>query len=277
MNLAIDIGGTNIRACIFDDFETQETFKASSQEVGLAKFIENILKNETNIKTIGISYAGQVQDGVIIDSPNIKVDIFDIKRYFETKFNIKLFIENDLTCAALAEANFLKKDYICVLHVGTGLGLGVVDSGRVLKGSLNLSAEIGHIPYKETPLECGCGRKNCIELFASGSAIQKWIEYLGLTCKPTLEALKLDTEGSKVADSFEVALLSAVGTIITLYNPQILVLGGGVMDANPYLLNVIKSKIKSYALKPTLKNTQIIKSSLKDAPLKGAQLLKDES
>ena len=277
MNLAVDIGGTWTRACIFDDFEVQKTFKASSQEVGLAKFIENILEKKTDIKTIGISYAGQVQNGIIIDSPNIKVDIANIKEYFQTKFDIELFIENDLTCAALAEAKYLKKDYICVLHVGTGLGLGVIDNGRILKGYSNLSAEIGHIPYKKTPLTCGCGRENCIELFASGCGIKKWIEYLGLTCKPTLEALKLEKDGKNIAHEFEIALSSAIGTVITLYNPQILVLGGGVIDANPYLLDIIKSKIKSYTLKPTLKDTKIIISSLKDAPLIGAKLLKDKS
>jgi len=279
MNLALDMGGTNIRACIFDDNGIQKTFKSSSAEIGLAGFIEKIVQKQS-VKKIGISYAGQVQNGVIIDSPNIEVDILDIKEYFKTKYGIKLFIENDLTCAAIAEANYLKSDFVCALYIGTGLGLGVVDVGKILKGSTNLSAEIGHIPYKTTPLRCGCGRDNCIELFSSGNGIKKWIEYLNLTCNPTLEALKIDRKGKKIADGFEIALTYATGTAITLYNPQILVLGGGIIDANPYLLDLIKSKISEYTLKPTLDNCKIIKSSLKDAPLKGAMLLhtiKDES
>jgi len=277
MNLAIDAGGTNLRASIYKENHSEITAKAKSNEIGLASFIEGILNKHKNIKTICISYAGQVQDGIIIDSPNIKVDIKNIKEYFKTKYNIPLFIENDLTCAVIAEASELKSKYICALYIGTGLGLGAIDNGNILKGSTNLTCEIGHMPYKKAPFKCGCGRDNCIENFVSGIGIIKWIKYYNLTCEPTLEALKNDSNpnSKKILKEFEKALLHVTGTTITLFNPEILVLGGGIIEGNPYLVDKIVSNIDNYALKSSLKNCKIVKSQLKEAPLIGASLLKD--
>ena len=243
----------------------------------MAAFIEKILISHKDIETIGISYAGQVKDGVIIDAPNIKVDIPEIKKYFKTKYDIPLYIENDLTCAVIAEAKELKSKNISALYVGTGLGLGSIDNGNIIKGSTNLGCEIGHIPYKKAPFKCGCGRDNCIENFVSGVGIIKWINYYNLTCKPTLEALKNETNpnSKKIIREFEEALFYAIGTTITLFNPEVLVLGGGVIEANPYLYDKAISNISNFALKPTLKNSKIVKSQLSNAPLIGASLLKD--
>ncbi len=277
MNLAIDAGGTNLRASIRKNNDDKININAKSDEIGLASFIEKILNLHKNIKTIGISYAGQVKDGTIIDAPNIKVDIADIKKYFETKYDISLFIENDLTCAVIAEAKELKSKNICALYVGTGIGLGVINDGKIIKGSSNQACEIGHIPYKKAPFKCGCGRDNCIENFVSGTAIAKWINHYNLTCRATLEALENDInpDSKEVLKEFEEALFYAIGTTITLFNPEILVLGGGIIEANPYLRDKVITKIGSFALKPTLENCKIIKSQLSDAPLIGASLLKD--
>jgi len=277
MNLAIDAGGTNLRATIYKIGDELISIKEKSDEIGLAAFIEKILISHKDIKTIGISYAGQVKDGIIIDAPNIKVDIAEIKKYFKTKYDMPLYIENDLTCAVIAEAKELKSQNICALYAGTGLGLGVIDDGNIIKGSSNLACEIGHIPYKKAPFKCGCGRDNCIENFISGTGITKWINYYNLTCKPTLEALKNDTSpnSKKIIKEFEEALFYAIGTTITLFNPEILVLGGGVIEANSYLYDKVILNIGNFTLKPTLKSCRIVKSQLSNAPLIGASLLKD--
>jgi len=277
VNLALDVGGTYIRAKLYDTNKEIDLKKKKSKETPLVNFIEKILKSHKDIETIGISFAGQVKDGFIVDSPNIKVDVKNIKEYFKEKYKIKLFIENDLTCAVIAEAKELKCKNIATLYIGTGLGLGVIDENKIIKGCSNFACEIGHIPYKKAPFKCGCGRDNCLELFASGQALIKWIEYLNLTCKPTLKALQnsKEKEAKELLVEFEKALFYATGTTITLFNPEILVLGGGIIEANPYLLDKIVSNIEPYTLKPSLKSCKIIKSRLKDAPLIGASLLKD--
>ncbi|MDD2652251.1 MAG: ROK family protein [Sulfurimonas sp.] len=274
MNLAIDAGGTHLRAEIWHKGLLAASKEAKSTEIGLCAWIEELLLEFCEVQTVGISYAGQVEDGIIHSSPNIRVDCHNIKEVVEQKFGVKLYIQNDLNCAVLAEAKEFGVQNICALYVGTGLGLGVVEDGRVVRGAHNVATELGHIPYKKTVLTCGCGRNNCLELFASGSGIAKQIASKNLICAPTLEALKAIGEDA-IATSFEEALLVAAGTTLTLFNPQVLVLGGGVIEANPYLEELILKNINLYTLSNSLQNLKICKSKLKNAPLTGALLLKD--
>ena len=190
MILVVDAGGTYFRAEIYLRNILQKALHVSASEIGLSAWIESVLQENRRIKIICISYAGQVKDGVILASPNIKIDIYKIKSHFETKFGVKLFIENDLNCAVLAEAEYFQSSDICAVYVGTGLGLGVVSSSVLIRGSGSTATELGHIPYKKTPLKCGCSRDNCIELFASGLGIQKWKKYYNLSDELTLSELK---------------------------------------------------------------------------------------
>lgn len=274
MNLAIDVGGSNLRAQIWDGNLHVDSMATKSKTIGVAAWIESILSKHKKISTIGIAYAGQIEDGCIISAPNLNIDKKDIKSYFESNYEVTLEIENDLTCAVMAEANYHNSKNICALYLGTGLGLGVVESGKILRGSHNIAAELGHIPYKEAPFTCGCGRSNCLELFASGIALKKWIDYQSLTCNPSLKDLK-NSQNEDIVQMFEEALLYAAGTAITLFNPEVLVLGGGIITQNHYLIEMISKNIKNYALPQALKDVKICLSSLDDAPLQGALLLKD--
>lgn len=273
MNLAIDAGGTNFRAQIWDRDKHIKSLMAKSSDIGLYAWIVSILNDFTDIKTIGIAYAGQVEEGGIISAPNIDIDKYEIKNAIESEFDVSLKIENDLTCAVLAESNTNNSSNICALYVGTGIGLGVIEAGRIIKGSHNMAAEIGHIPYKKTPLLCGCGRDNCLELFASGSGLKKWTEFYKLDCEPTIDSL--GKQNPEIIKEFEEALLHAVGVSITLFNPEVLVLGGSVITQNHHLKDIIIKQIDNYALSQALKSIKIDISDLEDAPIKGALLLKD--
>ncbi len=87
-------------------------------------------------------------------------------------------IENDLNSAVLAERLYWKSDNIIAIYIGTGIGAGIISNGILIKGNLGFAGEIGHIPFKKAPFNCGCGKDNCIELFCSGGAILKWADYL---------------------------------------------------------------------------------------------------
>ncbi len=266
MRLIIDIGGTYIRALI-EEINFYE--KLLTKDIELSEYISLKLKRY-KIDEVLISFAGQVYNGKILSSPNINVKIKDIKSYIESKFDVKLKIENDLNCAALAESKE-HGDSLVALYVGTGIGSGIIENGKLIRGFRNLAGEIGHIPYKKAPFKCGCGKDNCIELYASGSGLKKWIEYYKLDLDVNLELIK--KEAKNIYDEFERALLFASATMITLFNPKVLVLGGGVIKNNPYLVDIIKKNIKFYALNISLKDIKIVKSNLKDASLKGAKLL----
>jgi glucokinase len=272
MDFVIDAGGTNLRAEIWDKNKLLKSLHSKSDAFGLYEWIKDIIKSHKNIRNVFIAYAGQVENGNIISSPNIDIDEYEIKKAVESMFDVSLKIENDLTCAVLAEAKRYGCQNISALYVGTGIGLGVIESGRTLGGSHNMAAEIGHIPYKKTPFRCGCGRDNCLELYASGSGLEKWIKHLNIECDNTLKSI--NSTNKELADAFEQALLYAVGTTVTLFNPEILVLGGSVVTSNHYLQDIIMKRITNYALPQALKDIKIVISDLEDAPIKGARLLK---
>jgi len=274
MILLIDIGGTYLRYEIRKGEKIVKKAKLKSSEIGLCKFIEIILVQE-NIKTIAISYAGQVRDGKILSSPHIKIDKHNIKEYIEQKYGVKLYIENDLNCSVLAEANYFKAENIANIAIGTGLGLGVISSKMLIKGSDGIATELGHIPYKESPFLCSCGKSNCLELFCSGSALKLWEEYYHFQSYFNLEELeKSNTKNAmKIYKQFKDALLFTCGVVVTLFNPKILVLGGGVIKSNPNFINLIQEELVNYAMPLSVKNLKITKSYLDDAPLEGAYLL----
>jgi len=280
MLAAMDVGGTNIRCQIFDtDRKLITTEFMSTQSIGLIKAIEQIAKQH-DLKEIGISYAGQVNDGVILSAPNIKVDEPNIRDYFLHKHNIKLHIENDLKCAALAEYRHRGCSTTMVAaSIGTGFGAAIVEKGKLLSGSHNLAGEVGHIPYKYSKIPCGCGNHYCVEAFCSGSALSRWIEYYKLPIgEHTIQNLRdlKQQEADMIMENFHEAFLFAIGSIISLINPETIVLGGGVIHKNPYLLDILKKNVHKYALPKSEEQTKIIISELENAPLMGAKMLLDQ-
>lgn len=277
MTLGIDAGGTYIRYELRSQNRMIKASSAKSSEIGLSQYIENILTFEKNIKNICISFAGQVKDGVIVSSPNIDIDKHNIKEYFELKYGLHLFIENDLNCAVLAEAKAYKSNDICVLHVGAGLGLGVLSSSTLIEGASSAATQLGHIPYKDTPFACGCGKSNCIELFVSGVALEKWKSYYDVDESISLQELKHSNNQNekKIYEEFEKALLYAAGITITLFNPEVLVLGGGIILSNSDMCDVVISKVQDYAMPIALQKIKIKNTKIQNASLEGAFLLKD--
>ncbi len=277
MLLVIDIGGTNIRYKVLNhQGESIATDRLSSKETNLIKMVEQLIV-KYSINSIGISYAGQVSHGTLLSAPNRAIEREDIQNYFEEKYSLNCSIDNDLKCAALAEYDYWKcKSTMVVASIGTGFGAAIVENGQLIRGVDNLAGEIGHMPYRYSPIPCGCGNHYCIEASCSGTALQKYIEYYNFEIEEyPLQALKAmqDSDAQALLDNFHEGLLFAIGTLISLLNPQMIVLGGGVIHKNPYLLEIIKAQISKYALPTALAKVEIIISELEDAPIKGAELL----
>ncbi len=277
MKLGIDIGGTYLRYELLEKNVIVEKESLESSSLGLCAFLERFLTCNSNITAVFISYAGQVAKGKILSAPNIKIDRYDLQEYIESKYDVELFLENDVNCAVLAEAAFFQSKDICAMYVGTGLGLGVVCGSHLLHGADNIAAELGHIPFKRSPFVCSCGKNNCVELFCSGSGLLRWKQKENLDVQLSLSGLKQSSNAAaqQIYNTFFEALLHTVGTVVTLFNPKVLVFGGGIIDDEKAILTQIQKKIQEYALPLAIKNLQIKKTQLKNAPLQGAFLLKD--
>jgi glucokinase len=251
--MVVDIGGTWTR------IKTDKLEKIRTEKDVFAKIMKKALEN--NEKIIKISFAGQVENGIIKSAPNIDVKNFNVKEYFE-KYGINVKIDNDLKCAVRAESEYFKSRNIIAIYCGTGLGMGAIINGALIKGAHNLATEIGHIPYKKAPFKCGCGKNDCVELFASGSGLEKWCEYENIKFQ-SLEKLK----NTHIFKNFLNAFSFAISTAIILFNPQIAVLGGGVVLSNKWLLDELRLDL------PKFTNCEIKLSGLENPCLKGAELL----
>jgi len=235
MILAVDIGGTFFRYKFNNVYE-----KLNTKEIDIIKKLTQLI-DRFNPKALGISFAGQVNEGVILSAPNINVKTTDLKKIIKIPF----VLENDMNCAVVAEREYFKSDNIIALYSGTGLGSGIIDNGKLIRGYKNLAGEIGHIPYKETPFICGCGKRDCLEFFASSK-----IEKVG------------------TFNEYKEALSKAVGILASLFNPEIIVLGGGYYLHHKFEID------KKYI--PNFDKVKIKITSLNDASLIGAEILAKE-
>jgi len=235
MILVVDIGGTFFRYKFNAIYE-----KLNTKEIDIIEKLTQLI-DKFNPEAVGISFAGQVNNGVILSAPNINIKTTDLKKIIKIPF----ILENDMNCAVVAEREYFKSDNIIALYSGTGLGAGIIDNGKLIRGYKNLAGEIGHIPYKETPFICGCGKNDCLEFFASSK-----IEEVG------------------TFNEYKEALSKAVGILAALFNPEIIVLGGGYYLHHKFEID------KKYI--PNFDKVKLKITSLNDAPLMGAQILAKE-
>jgi glucokinase len=262
----MDIGGSFIR---YEVVEAGAIGQIRITEVSLDEVIDSFISS-FGITKVGISIAAQVRDGYILSSPNIKIKHKNLKEYIKKRWKIEAVIENDLHMAAVAEANYWGEENLVAIYSGTGLGAGVIIENKLLKGANSSAGEIGHIPYKEAPFRCGCGKKNCIELFASGVGLAKWAKHYEIELKLLRELLESDYKA--IAKEYEKALIKACATMVTIFNPGILVLGGGIIEDNRYLVELIRTQLPKYALKASVDNLRVELTKLYDAPLTGMKL-----
>jgi len=270
MNLYIDYGGTHFRYQINN--EAVQTLK--SENTHLVQFLDKMIP-QYGIKKIGISFAGQVCDGKIISAPNIALEHMEIKNYIQSQYQVQLEIQNDLKCATLFEsANCPQYKNVVVVYIGTGVGCGVMINHQLIAGLNNFAGEAGHIPFKETPFVCGCGRNDCLELSLGGKGLKQWGNYYGIAdslCE--LETLKTTSTAHRIYENFQKALEHLFFTLLNVYDPEIFIFGGGIMKNNPHLIENLKEFYAKSAFYTVRKAPKIVLSSSTNGSLEGAKIL----
>ncbi len=243
MVLAFDIGGTHIRRAVIQKGCAHHLDRHPSRDLAatLYRLTAESLERHPALKGVAISFAGQIQNGAICSAPNIDTGELQgrsIPAWFEENFGLLAAIDNDLKCAARAEAAcYPDAQALAVLYIGTGFGGALIEKGQLICGSGNQAGEIGHIPFEPAPFRCGCGGESCLELAASGSGVECWCAALGLKPAPLSELKAQHTpQAEAICKRFERGLKHAIATLLPLFNPDRVVLGGGVIAHNPWLL-----------------------------------------
>lgn len=290
--LGIDWGGTFLKAGITDGKgklirkEVISSSQLKKKDAFLAKIKEllGIFKNYS-IAGLGIGAPGiiNVKQGFIYYLPNIDGwKNYPLKITLEKMLGLPVFLENDANVFALAEARLgaaRGKSRVILLTLGTGLGGGIILDGKILQGE-NSACELGHIPVVLDGKKCSCGSKGCIETFVGSKHLIE--RYRKLKKKKGGEpqvhdilskALEGEKEALIVWEEFSHSLGRFLAGMINVFNPEIIVFGGGVSGAFKLFKPLVWSVIKHHAMWPHLKKLQLVKAKLKDAGIIGAALL----
>ncbi|MBN3040494.1 MAG: ROK family protein, partial [Candidatus Omnitrophica bacterium] len=237
------------------------------------------------IKAIGIGAPGiiNIQEGFIYYLPNIPGwKNFPLKKILEKRLKIPVVIDNDANVFALAESCLgagKGKTRSIFLTLGTGLGGAVVINGRLLQTSAS-AQELGHVPINLKGRLCGCGARGCIETEVGNKYLLKKYKQIKKNCPEGIEikdlyhkALKGEREALKVWKDFSKALGKFLGGMINIFNPEVIIFGGGVSGAFNFFKPFVYKAIKEQAMWPNLKDLKLQKARLKDAGIIGAGLL----
>ncbi|MEW6009131.1 MAG: ROK family protein [Candidatus Omnitrophota bacterium] len=300
--VGLDLGGTNVKLAIFKrgfkdiiselQFSTKEfpTKKLLFKKIigSIEVIIADLKLTHSDILGLGIGVPGPVDTkrGLVYYFPNIPGwKNVALKKMLETKLKFPIFLDNDVKLMALAELKFgvakNVKNCLC-LTLGTGVGGALILEGKLFRGSSFVAGEIGHIPISLNGPRCNCGGKGCLERFIGNRQIlMKAKQSFGREI--TLEELsRLAIKGNKKAiaiwQDLSEKLAIALTGLINVFNPQLIVIGGGLSNAGSTLFTSLRLAIKRRAMKPHLKGLKILKSGLGiNSGLIGASILVEDS
>ena len=277
--IGIDIGGTSIKGAAIDSIgKVYETFsmpfiKGEPGEVTIRKLAETVkvyissFKLEKKIVGIGIGSPGtlNVKDGIVEYANNLgwyNLPVADIMR--ETlPYPVRL--TNDANAAALGEAKYgAGKEYanIIMLTLGTGVGGGIIINGKLYEGNQGKAGELGHVVVEIDGEPCTCGRKGCLEAYASATALIRETKKAMLANKKSLlwkvcpeiemvggkvpfeAAKKGDATAIKVLDNYVKYLSEGILNYCNIFRPNVVVLSGGIANAGDYLFDRLNKYVK---------------------------------
>lgn len=261
--LAFDIGGTLIKSAIVDEDEglcnLEEHSYPELGRDGILSILENRIDYyNSSIDGIGISTAGLVdeENGVIILSSNGIPNYTGtkLKEMFELKYNKPVWVLNDVNAAALGEAHFGAgkdyKDFICLTY-GTGVGGAIVINKQVYGGKNGFAGEVGHTVTHLHGKKCVCGLNGCYNDYASTKALVDNCRQVNVNIKNGRDVFNAFTQGDlKIKEQIDMwidEIIYGLVTVVHIFNPPALILGGGVMEQK-YIIDEINNRLKDSIL-----------------------------
>ena len=289
--IGVDIGGTKILSAIIDESgNIVKSLRVPSEgKEGRDKILSHLYEAiegliSEDIVGIGIGTAGQVDpdSGTIVTAtPNLKDWAgTPLKDIIEKKFGLPTYVDNDGNVAALGEwwagGGRGARCLLC-LTIGTGIGSGIVYEGKVFRGAKGVGAELGHMSIKYDGIRCNCGGIGCIEAYASGPALMKKLQEKGKPIATPDDVLRYAESGDIIVleaiEEIGTLLGYAMVSFINIFNPDIILLSGGVSNLGDFLIRPIRKIVDTYAL-PGGRDVKITRATLgENAGVVGASAL----
>ncbi|MCL2086624.1 MAG: ROK family glucokinase [Oscillospiraceae bacterium] len=270
LDVGIDLGGTNIKVGIVDS--EFKIIAKTSIKTDMPKPVEQIVDNIANcvvnlcdlndvkfdnIDTIGIGSPGNVNSktGVVLNAANLNFKNTPLGELLSQKLGRKVTVENDANAAAygeyLAGAGVGFKD-LTVITLGTGVGGGIIINGKIHNGFGFCGGELGHMVLEKDGVPCNCGRKGCIEVYCSATALKRMtadalkdnpqsrikdFSIQEISGKTAFEAMKIgDETATRVVKRYLDYLGCAVTNIVNLLQPELILIGGGICKEGDFII-----------------------------------------
>ena len=301
--IAVDIGGTHLRAALYEPDNTQslvhERVETHAEEPGvydrMQALIESIWPQDKEVKAIGIASPGPLDPhtGYILKTPNISEwQNFPLGPNLSAHFHVPAFLDNDANLAALGEWRFgagRGHHDVLYLTISTGVGGGVIADDHLLQGYHGLATELGHtIIDPDGPL-CSCGFAGHLEAFSSGPAIVRYVrQELQAGADSVLQAddsltARVIADAAFHGDPLAISAYRRAGEYLGIgvasflhaFDPSIVIFGGGVSQVGPLLFDSFEVSLKKRVFHPRyLEGLKIEMAALgDDAGLLGALAL----
>ena len=308
----VDIGGTKVEAALVDSrgriaasSRRPAGVQATPEQVvaDLAAWVKEVQVGApgNRIVGMGLGVAGQVDQatGTVRQSPNLRGwSNVPIREMLERAIRIPTFVMNDVQAATWGEwklgAGVGVSDMVC-LFVGTGVGGGVVSGGRMLSGTSGSAGELGHTVLDYRGPTCRCGNSGCLEAHVGGWAIALRAQQAvvadpgagsamlaiaeGVTEAITAETVagaahRGNTLAQRLVAEVGEALGAGVASAVNAFNPTVVVLGGGVVEGIPELVDMAREGVRRRALPSARDSVNVVKARLgHHAGVVGAALL----
>jgi|ERR1035437_78762 glucokinase len=297
--IGVDLGGSKIEVALVNSSgllndrlrvptDSKKGYKAVLKQI--TETIHQLCdKNGDAVPSaVGIGIPGQISrsSGIVHYAPNLNWHEVNLENDLSKMLDKHVRICNDVRAATWGEwlhgAGKSCNDIVCIF-IGTGIGGGIVSDGRMLAGCNNTAGEIGHMTIDLHGPECHCGNRGCFEALAGGWAIARDAQDMvkadmkrgkvllaiagndisKITAKTVSEAAsKNDILAKKIIDNLANVLIAGATAIVNAYAPCRLIMGGGIMEGIPQLLEKVEKGVKKYALKAATENLKVLPAKL---------------
>lgn len=273
--LALDVGGTAIKSAIIDkDGKLTDKRSTPSGSIGAPALTEStisVIKSYDGFDVVAVSMTGQIDNKTqrtlaSFNGKELERASFPVGELLQKAAGRPVFVLNDANAAALGEARYGAgrgyADFICITY-GTGVGGGIIQNGGLVTGSRGVAGEIGHLVTHVGGLCCNCGRGGCYQQYASTTALVREAKKVCpdvTNARELFDRLEKFPELKSVVDGWIDEIVEGLCSLAYIFDPELFVLGGGVMERDD-LLEMVRSRFKSRIM-PSFSDITIKKAEL---------------
>ncbi|HVA76489.1 MAG TPA: ROK family protein [Candidatus Binataceae bacterium] len=297
--IGLDMGGTNIRCAAVSPSGRVMLLRRAPSEAGASapavasniaaqiRALEDAARRRGmgRARAIGVAVPGplDVYRGVVMAAPHVKAwRGFPLRARLEAELGRHVVVENDANAWALGEfwrgAARGHRDVV-LLTLGTGIGGGLIVGGKIVHGRSGMAGELGHITVEPEGMPCDCGSRGCVEAYASSSGMRALVARR-LGARKRMPAQYLDRDGNfsvramtccarahdrLALETFSIAgsyLGIAIASLLNIFNPDLIVIGGGVAGALPHMRKAMTAEVRARAFVAIAAQARIVRAAL---------------